>query len=64
MNTNPKVGEVVHLNSGSPDLKVVSFCEACKLVGVEWEANGSLSFAHFPLTSVRNVVVDEASIRT
>ena len=53
MQNNPLIGTVVHLNSGSPDLKVISFCEACQIVGVEWQANGELRRSRFPLACLR-----------
>jgi hypothetical protein len=51
--SKPQIGEIVHLNSGSPDLKVISFCEACKIVEVEWQANGELKRSRFPLACLR-----------
>ena len=47
-----KTGDIVHLNSGSPDLKVVGFCEACRMVEVEWQANGTSVRDYFPLACV------------
>jgi hypothetical protein len=53
MNNTPKPGEIVYLNSGSPDLKVVGYCEVCRLVEVEWQANGTAMSHHFPLACLR-----------
>jgi len=53
MEENPQIGSVVHLNSGSPDLKVISFCESCRIVQVEWQANGKLRRDRFPLACLR-----------
>jgi uncharacterized protein YodC (DUF2158 family) len=51
--SKPQIGDIVHLNSGSPDLKVLSFCEACGMVEVEWQANGTTMMGRFPLACVR-----------
>lgn len=48
MSNTLKIGNVVHLNSGSPDLKVVGYCDGCQTVRVEWQTNAGLRWAHFP----------------
>jgi hypothetical protein len=53
MQKDPQIGSIVHLNSGSPDLKVVGFCGACKVVEVEWEANGEPRRSRFPLACLQ-----------
>lgn len=53
MSKEPQIGCIVHLNSGSPDLKVTSFCHECNLVGAEWKTtDGRLRYSYFPLESL------------
>ena len=48
-----KIGSTVHLNSGSPKMKIVSFVE--NVVRVEWrDSNGKVHLDMFPSTSLKN----------
>jgi len=49
----PKIGDVVQLVSGSPDLTVTTFQEKSKLVNVSWFLNGEMKWACFPLGALK-----------
>jgi len=53
INQELQLGNVVHLNSGSPDLRVIALDDQKEQVAVEWVRDGLVDRAIFPSVCVR-----------
>lgn len=51
MQINFVIGQIVHLNSGSPDLKIIAIQDG--KVTVEWQSESGIQNATFPAVCLR-----------
>lgn len=49
--TNPDIGDIVSLASGSPDMTVISLCE-CGTAEVAWYDHNGMNIDVFPLAAL------------
>jgi hypothetical protein len=49
--TNVQISDIVHLNSGSPDLRIIEI--KGENVDVEWQSDKNMERATFPVVCVR-----------